>query len=333
MRRVASKEAMKYLRLNSLDPYLNLAIEEYLFKNSDEDVIMLWQNGPSVVVGKNQNIRAEVDIAALKRLGIKPVRRTTGGGAVYHDGGNINYSFICHSAGDGIDFARFSEPIIAAIGALGVSLSLSGRNDLCLEDGRKVSGGAQTREGERVLHHGTLLFNTDLDVLGKVLTPDEEKLKTKAIKSTKARVANLCELLPVGTAAELMDLIEKHVIRSMGAEIMDAPTPDDVSSLCERNASDAWLYPTRGIGAECTLKRKRRYPFGTVQIELSYTGERISDANISGDFFGAREVVELSDMLIGHTDRELAELLDDGTVGSCISGMTAAELLQLIYGE
>lgn len=324
---------MKYLRLKSLDPYLNLAIEEYLFKSSDEDVIMLWQNGPSVVVGKNQNIRAEVDTAALKRLGIKPVRRTTGGGAVYHDGGNINYSFICHSAEDGIDFARFSEPIIAAIGALGVRLSLSGRNDLCLEDGRKVSGGAQTREGERVLHHGTLLFNTDLNVLGKVLTPDEEKLKTKAIKSTKARVANLCELLPLGTAAELMDLIEKYVIQSMGADIMEAPTDEKINSLYERNASDAWLYPTRGISAACTVKKKRRYPFGTVEIELSYMGERISGAKISGDFFGAREVDELSAMLIGHTDAELVYLFDDYTVGSYISGMTATELLQLIFGD
>lgn len=322
---------MKYLRLNSLDPYLNLAIEEYMLECEDEDVMMLWQNSPCVVVGKNQNIRAEVDISAASELGILPVRRITGGGAVYHDGGNVNYTFISNKGSEGIDFASFSAPIIEALRSLGVSVSLSGRNDLCLSDGRKISGNAQCTRGGRVLHHGTLLFNADLAILGRILTPDEEKLRSKAVRSTSSRVANLSELLPsVGSAAELMDLIEDHIIRSMKAELTDAPDCEKIRLLRERNASSEWLYPTYGIGAKYTIEKKKRYPFGSVYAEMAVVGERIENIKIGGDFFGTADVAELEKLIIGKTYGELGDVLSDKTVGAAISGMSAEELISLL---
>ena len=322
---------MKYLRLDSLDPYLNLAIEEYMLDYEQDSIMMLWQNQPCVVVGKNQNIRAEVDTAALSSLGILPVRRITGGGAVYHDGGNINYTFISHKGGEGIDFASFSAPIIDALASLGITISLSGRNDLCLPDGRKVSGNAQCVRGNRILHHGTLLFDADLGILGKILTPDEEKLKSKAVRSTSSRVANLSELLPnIKSARELMDIIEDYIIKTMHAEVADVPSCEKIKVLRERNSSSEWLYPIRGIGAEYTIMKKKRYPFGSVEVLMSVVGERIENIKIGGDFFGTADISELEKLLSGKAISELCGVLDDDAVGTSISGMSAGELISLL---
>ena len=321
---------MKYLRLYTHDPYLNLAIEEYLLTHCEDDVFMLWQNEPSVVVGINQNIRAEVDTDALFRLGVKPVRRITGGGAVYHDLGNINYSFIARSGG-GIDFATFSAPIIDALGALGVPLTLSGRNDLCLSDGRKVSGNAQCKRGDRVLHHGTLLFDTDLSALGGLLTPSPEKLVTKAIKSTVSRVANLKELLPdISSADELISEIEKYVLEKLGAVETAPPADEEIDNIKARNSSEEWLYPSRGISSSVTVTKSKRYPFGSVTAEISLSGERVSALHVSGDFFGEGDISELTGALVGRKLAELADALGEIEIERYIYGMTRDELTELL---
>lgn len=321
---------MKYYRLKSTDPYLNLAIEEYLFKTESDDVLILWQNAPCVVIGKNQNILAEVDTGALVRYKVLPVRRITGGGAVYHDSGNINYTFISSGTG-GIDFATFSRPIIDALGSLGITLSLSGRNDLCLSDGRKVSGNAQCARDGRVLHHGTLLFESDLELLGKILTPDAEKLKTKAVKSARARVANLSELLPnIGSAEELIEKIENFIISTMNPTLAEPPKNDEIEALRARNASSEWLYPASGIGAKCTVTKKKRYPFGSVMLDISFMGEHIDRIKIYGDFFGTEPIETLEALITGHTLTELKDVLTDESVGSSVAGLRARELVDLI---
>ena len=321
---------MKYYRLKSTDPYYNLAVEEYLLESSDEDTVMLWQNEPSVVVGVNQNIRAEVDTAALVRRGIHPVRRITGGGAVYHDGGNVNYTFIGRGTG-GIDFATFSRPIVDALASLGVTLSLSGRNDLCLPDGKKVSGNAECKRGERVLHHGTLLFDADLSVLGEVLTPDPEKLATKAIRSTPSRVANLKPLLTdIPSVEALIQRIEDYMITALGAVRTEVPRDEKIDALAARNRSDAWLYPTSGISSRLSVTKSRRYPYGRVSAELSFLGDVISMVHISGDFFGESSVRELERLLVGHRPSELSDALSGIDVGKYVHGMTKEELIRLI---
>ena len=321
---------MKYYRLMTTDPYYNLAVEEYLFDTADDDVIMLWQNEPSVVVGINQNIRAEVDVAALARRGIHPVRRITGGGAVYHDGGNINYTLISYKAG-GIDFAAFSRPIIDALSSLGVALTLSGRNDLCLPDGKKVSGNAECKRANKVLHHGTLLYNADLSVLGEVLTPSPEKLATKAIRSTPSRVANLKPLLPnIPSTEALIDKIEDYMITTLGAARAEVPRDEKIDILRARNASDAWLYPARGISSRLSATKSCRYPFGGVTVELSLVGEAIADIHIGGDFFGEESVAGLEQLLRGCPLARVAEELSDIKVDRYIHGMKNEELIFLI---
>ena len=189
--------ALHYLETGSTDPAFNLAFEEFVLENRREgDWLMLWQNANSVIVGLNQNAAEEVDPAYVRAHGIRVVRRMTGGGAVYHDLGNLNYSFIT----DALDTASLSmealaRPVCRALSALGVAAELSGRNDICVE-GRKVSGTAQRLSLGRVLHHGTLLFDTDAEALSGALRADPEKFRSKAARSVRSRVGNIRDFLP-----------------------------------------------------------------------------------------------------------------------------------------
>ena len=204
---------MKLIILSTHDPYYNLAVEEYLFQTAEDEVFMLWQNEPTVVIGKNQNAYAEVELDVLRERGIHLARRITGGGAVYHDLGNVNYTFIAKSGQQGIDFAHFTAPILRALAELGIRAELSGRNDL-LVDGRKFSGNAQYSANGKTLHHGTLLFDSDLTVLSDVLRPDEEKIRSKAVRSVRSRVTNLAPLLQKECqTGEFIDLLADFICR------------------------------------------------------------------------------------------------------------------------
>ena len=187
---------MRFFINDNNDPAFNLALEELLCSEFPEEVLMLWRNRSSVIVGKNQNTFAEVNRPFVEEQNIPVIRRMTGGGAVYHDIGNVNYSFIIHERRPGADsFAAFACPVTEALRRMGVDAQFSGRNDI-LVDGRKISGSAQCCVKERTLFHGTLLFDVDMDMLGKVLTPGKAKIESKGVKSVRARVANLKEFLP-----------------------------------------------------------------------------------------------------------------------------------------
>ena len=326
-----NRENMKYLILDSKDPYYNLAVEEYLFKTADDDIFMLWQNERTVVIGKNQNAYAEINTEYTERENIRIARRITGGGAVYHDLGNLNYTFISPSSvGHTLDFAGFCAPIIDALRTLGVNAVLSGRNDLEL-DGKKFSGNAQCTSGGRVLHHGTLLFDTDMDILSSVLLVDEEKIKSKSVRSVRARVTNLKPYLgEVGSVDVLIDRIVDFVKERYSAEELAVPQNEEISALKARNASKEWLYPECGIASAYTKSVKRRYPYGTVEIKINISGERIGDVSIQGDFFGAKDVSELERTLAGCPLAELSLKLGSINVGDFIFGMTAEELFELI---
>lgn len=322
---------MKFIRLHTTDPYYNLAVEEYLFLHSDDDVFMLWQNDKTVVIGKNQNAYAELDVDYAREQGIRIARRITGGGAVYHDMGNLNYTYISakkeHSE---IDFASFCAPIIESLRSMGVEASLSGRNDLMVNE-KKVSGNAQHSSGGRVLHHGTLLYDSDLSVLSTVLRADPEKLKAKAIRSVSSRVMNIREILPLdGGVDELAERIMQSLIEKNGGKIENAPVNDEIDALCARNSSDEWLSPERKYFSQYTLTKKRRYSFGSVKISLEMSGEKIESAHISGDFFGNNPISELEDLLVGAKRVEVPSRLENISVDGYIFGMTSDDLIILI---
>ena len=325
---------MKFLILKSHDPYVNLAIEEYLFSHETDDVFMLWQNESTVVVGKNQNAYAEIKTDVVRERGIKIARRITGGGAVYHDLGNVNYSFIStRRGGSDIDFEYFTAPIIEALASMGIKAELSGRNDL-LTDGRKFSGNAQHTNGDRTLHHGTLLFDADLSVLSEVLNVDRSKIESKAIASVRSRVVNLSELLRENITVErFIEILSDFVVKKYSPEIIDVPQNDEIEKLTRRNASEEWIFPLSKLTSEYTALRKKRYDFGIVEVYLDMSNDTITKATVCGDFFGVCAVSELSDALEGVLLSKVAERISTLDVGDYIFGMSNDEFVSLLLGK
>ena len=298
-----------------------------MLRHADDDVFMLWQNEPSVIIGKNQNAYAEVDTALAKEQGIHIARRITGGGAVYHDLGNINYTFISpNGAAKPLDFEYFTRPIISALAELGVEATLGGRNDLeCC--GRKFSGNAQHAEGGRILHHGTLLFDTNPAVMSSVLKVDREKLEHKGVRSVAARVVNLCEVLPEGITLDgLLARLEASVCSELGAMETGLPVSEEIDELYRRNASPEWIFSEKRFLTGYTLRRKKKFPFGLVEAVVELEREAISNIVISGDFFGTSPIEELEATLIGKDPRDLAAI----DPSPYISGMTAEALSELL---
>ena len=207
------QHAVRYMETHSQNPYYNLAFEEYVLTHRTEgDYLLLWQNDNTIVVGQNQNTEAEINRPFVEEHHINVVRRSTGGGAVYHDLGNLNYSFIT-DAGDkeSISMARFTHPVVEALKGLGLQAEASGRNDILVE-GRKVSGTAQRLCGNRILHHGTLLFDSDPRMIAGALNAAPEKFSSKGAKSVRSRVGNIRSFLPVDMAlAQFWKYLKRHL--------------------------------------------------------------------------------------------------------------------------
>ncbi|MBR2353873.1 MAG: lipoate--protein ligase [Clostridia bacterium] len=312
---------MKYLRLTSTDPYYNLAVEEFLFRHTEEDFFLLWQNEPTVVIGKNQNAYAE-------EHGIHVCRRITGGGAVYHDLGNINYSVISSNASS-LNYACFAAPILEAVSSLGLPCALNGRNDLEI-GGRKFSGNAQYTVGGRTLHHGTLLFDTELSRMSEVLRVDKEKLAYKAVKSASARVVNLSELLdPSQALEEFMNHLEQYILANTGATCACPPVDERIERLRARNASPEWIFSDKRYLTEYSIARKKKYPFGLVSLDINMEKDQIRALRITGDFFGSLPIEELERCFIGHRLGDLPPI----DPSPYISGMSSSELRALLLTQ
>jgi lipoate---protein ligase len=197
------------------NPYFNIAAEEYLLKHLEEDSFMVWQNDPSVIIGKHQNALAEINLHLVRKLNIPVIRRISGGGTVYHDSGNLNFTFIKHGKpGLLVDFSRFIKPIVVVLNQLGIPAQQEGKNDIRV-NGLKISGNSEHVYRDKVLHHGTLLFNSDLTELNEMLRAKPLSFKDKSVQSVRSRVANLSEFLtePV-SMAEFRQRIIDHIIEN-----------------------------------------------------------------------------------------------------------------------
>ena len=294
---------------------------------------MLWQNDNTIVVGKNQNTLAEIDLDYVKTNGIRVVRRNTGGGAVYHDMGNLNFTYITSCEGEWeSDFSRFATPVISALAKLGIKAEVSGRNDIVV-DGRKFSGNAQTVIGGRLLHHGTILFNTDVSVLSKALTPDPEKIQSKGVKSVSSRVVNLSELLPDGIDAKRLTTLLSDEVKEMygaseyelsGEELKRAEKLAD-----EKYRTWEWNF---GYSPKYTFNKKKRFEGGTVNAFLTVVEGKITDAKIFGDFFGVGEVSEIEAALCGknHNETAIKEALSEFEIGNYFGKISEDNLLEVL---
>ncbi len=322
---------MKFSVLDTVDPHYNLAVEEYLFNTSQEEVFLLWQNSPTVVIGKNQNAFTEINMEVLEKSNVKIARRITGGGAVYHDEGNVNYSFIAPNAKtEGIDFSRYAEPILNALKTLGLTATLSGRNDILVGD-KKISGNAQHRVGSRVLHHGTLLYSSDLEFLSSVLKVDKEKLTSKAVKSTRSRVENIKNLVTSKMdVSSFIGYLSSYIIKRYNPEILPIIDNAEIQEIYNRNKSIGWLFPDRDMVSKYTKSVKNRYEFGMVCLQLSMNNGVIESVKIEGDFFGVLNAQELEKHLSGVTITELKNKLSTVKISDYIQGMSNAQFEELI---
>ena len=274
---------IKLYESKSFDPYLNLATEQYLMETVEEDacILFLWQNQNTVVIGKNQNAWKECRTTLLNEEGGVLARRLSGGGAVFHDLGNLNFTFLMPQAEYDLD--RQFAVIAEAVSLLGLQAERSGRNDV-LAEGRKFSGNAFYKNGAQAYHHGTLLVNVDMDKLGRYLNPSKAKLQAKGVDSVRSRVVNLTELNPQITIASMKDAMTRGF-----AKVYDKPmsviTEQDfdhaaIEALRQRNASWEWNF---GQKLPFTVECEERFAWGGVQIQLSVESGMIRDVRVYSD--------------------------------------------------
>lgn len=317
-------------------PQYNLALEEYVLNRLDPShpYVIIWQNEPTVVIGRNQNALAEVNVKYVKENNIHVVRRLSGGGAVYHDLGNLNFTFIVDGEkGVVSNFEFFTRPVVKALRSLGVNAEFSGRNDITI-DGKKFSGNAQYWSKNRLLHHGTILFNSDLAVVQEALNVKTDKLQSKGVKSVRSRVTNIYPYLktPV-TIEEFKEVLLKYMQEEQtGPDIILSPEQiAEVEAIKEqRYAKWEWNI---GESPECEVVKEQRFPGGKLELHLNIASGRIEDLQIFGDFFGTLPVEELAQKLNGRQYREsdVAEALAELDFSQYFLGITQAEFLECLF--
>jgi len=326
-----------YIESRNTNPHSNLALEQFVFDRLDREhsYFMLWQNHNSVIVGKHQNTLEEINPEFVKEKEITVARRLSGGGAVYHDLGNLNFTFITDAdKKKGIDFSAFCEPICKALRSFGAPVEISGRNDMTVE-GKKFSGNAQYIKEGRVMHHGTILYDSDLLMLSKVLRPGEDKIESRGIKSVQSRVTNIRPYIKTCTGIEgFWTAMKLYMMDSfkMKEFILDPEQNAAAEDLREKIYSQwSWNY---GGSPPYTVRKARRIEgCGKVEILLDIGREGIiSNIAFYGDFFAKEDPAGLAEMLIGHhlDYAELKTLLADADAAGFIHGLDNAAFLDLL---
>ena len=326
---------MRYLESPSRDPYFNLALEEYVFERMDKSksYFMLWQNDNTIVVGKYQNTAEEIDQAYVDAHHIRVARRLSGGGAVYHDRGNLNFTFIVDRAdAPGLNFKVFVRPVVEALARFGVHAAFTGRNDLTI-DGMKFSGNAQYARRGRLLHHGCIMLDSNLTSVADALRVKEAKFDSKAVKSVRSRVTTINAHAPAPISMEDFKGALKECAMASGELEPCTLTEEDLAAIRklrdEKYATWAWNY---GFSPAYDMRREMKFPAGLVTAHLSAEGGKIKAVRFYGDFFGG-ELGELEGAMAGlPLDGHLTEALEALRVGDYMSGITAEELSRLLRG-
>ncbi len=301
------------------DARLNLALEEHVLRTriADDDLLLFYVNAPAIIIGRNQNTIEEISSDVVNARGLRVVRRLSGGGAVYHDLGNLNFSFMTRDVH--ARFSRydlFNSPVVEVLRELGVPAEIGGRNDI-LAAGRKISGNAQFATAGRMFSHGTLLLDSNLDDVTAALRPKPGKVESKGVKSIRSRVANISEFLREPISVEtLRDLILERIFGTrdrarIPSLAIDAGDWLAARDLVERRyGSWSWNY---GENPPSNVQRVQRFTAGEIDVRLDIHGGHISGVRFFGDFMGRSEVGELEARLSGTAyDRDtLAHVLRD----------------------
>jgi lipoate-protein ligase A len=329
---------MLYIESRNTDPYHNLALEQLVFEKlgGEDNCFMLWQNNNSIIIGRHQNTLEEIDSDFVRENNITVARRLSGGGAVYHDLGNLNFTFI--TAADkqkGIDFAAFCRPIKEALCSLGVPVELSGRNDMTVED-KKFSGNAQYVKDGKVMHHGTILYDSDLQVLSRALKPPSDKIESRGIKSVKSRVTNIRPYMK--TDMSINDFwTELKNYFSAAFDMRDftlTPAYNAEAEELRQKIYSQWSW-NYGNSPPYSIRKVRRIEgCGKIEILLDVAKDGIiKNIAFYGDFFGNRELSGLGEKLIGlHFERnELKAVLEKLDFSEYIYNLTLQDFLDMLF--
>lgn len=328
---------MKFISNNDItDPTLNLAMEEYVLKHmpKDDSYFLFYVNRPSIIIGKNQNTIEEVNQPYIDAQGIDVVRRISGGGAVYHDTGNLNFSFITDDDGNSFhNFKKFTEPIVEALNKLGVDAELSGRNDIQVGKA-KISGNAMVKVKERMFSHGTLMLNSELNEVQNALKVNPAKIKSKGIKSVRSRVANISEFLEESIDIDQFKEIILKTIFGEAMQVEEYKLSDEDWANIEKLSNEKyrtweWNY---GRNPKYNFEREEKFDKGFVQIKLDVKKGRIEHAKIFGDFFGEGDITELENALEGtmHEFESIEEALSNYDIYHYFGDIDRYELIRLM---
>ncbi|HEO4751744.1 TPA: lipoate--protein ligase [Streptococcus agalactiae] len=327
---------MKYIVNTSNDPAYNVALEAYAFQKLTDidEIFILWINEPAIIIGRHQNTIQEINKEFIDKNGIHVVRRLSGGGAVYHDLNNLNYTIISNNTQEGaFDFQTFLKPVIDTLAKLGVKAEFTGRNDLEI-NGQKFAGNAQAYYKGRMMHHGCLLFDVDMSVLGQALKVSKDKIESKGIKSVRARVTNIVDHLSDKiTVQEFSDAIlaqMKEEYPEMDEYVLSDAELSEIQAMRDNQfATWDWTY---GKAPEYTIERGVRYPAGKITTYANVENSTIKSVKIFGDFFGVKPVDDIEKMLEGvrYDYKDVLAALKTVDTSQYFSRMTPEEITKAI---
>lgn len=325
------------------DPRINLAIEIFLLQEMkvDEPILLFYINEPSIIIGRNQNTIEEINKDYVDAHGIHVVRRFSGGGAVYHDFGNLNFSFIMPDDGNSFrDFEKLTKPIVQALHEMGVEgAQLKGRNDLVIDD-MKFSGNAMYATNGRMFAHGTIMFDSDINEVVNALKVRKDKIESKGIKSIRSRVTNIKPFLPKDKQDMTTEAFREEILlKIFGVDSVDQVktytlTEEDwvkineISDKYYRNWD--WNY---GKSPAFDIERRKRFPLGSIEVRFNVQEGKITEAKIYGDFFGLGDIADVEQAFIGtrYDKSALKDVIDQIDVKKYFGNITPEDLLELVY--
>lgn len=321
----------KFITHDIVDAEFNIASEEYLLKHTDGYYVYIWRNSPAVIVGVNQNTFAEVNLNYTQSNGIKVIRRITGGGAVYHDLNNVCYTIIAPYKQGENHYIEFTKPVIEYLASLGVKAEFTGRNDLTV-DGKKISGNAQTVFKDRIMHHGTILFKTDVNALTNSLKPSKFKIQSKGIKSVASRVTNVSEHIKAPISPEqFFNGLKEFMKKDLQQIDFCQKDVDFINQMVDKKyATDEWNI---GYSPKGEALITNRFSFGEMSISAKIVNGTMQNVSIYGDFFSVKNVNELCTSLNGKpfTKQTFESCLKN--VDQFILGATLKEIINFAYPE